>query len=80
MTTSKQRLEGTTFNHNGYTVLVHDTEEDETGYWAQVVELPGCYAQGETLEEIKENAQEGIEGYLEVFGEPPAGQAPADWP
>ena len=26
MTTSKERLEGATFTHNGYTVLVHANE------------------------------------------------------
>ena len=80
MTTFKQRLEGTTFNHNGYTVLVHDTEEDETGYWAQVVELPGCYTQGETLDELKENVQDAIACRLEYADEYPIGKTAADWP
>ena len=65
MTGIEQPLEGATFTHNGYTVLVHDTEEDETGYWAQVVELPGCYTQGEKLEELKVNVQDAIECMLE---------------
>ena len=49
MTTIKPSLEGSTFTASGYTVLIHDTEEDETGYWAEVPELPGCCTQGETL-------------------------------
>ena len=65
MTTIKQSLEGTTFTHDGYTVLVHDTEEDEIGYWAEVLELPGCCTQGETLDEIKVNIQDAIECMLE---------------
>lgn len=65
MTTTGQSLEGTTFNYSGYTVLVHDTEEDETGYWAEVLELPGCCTQGETLDEIKVNVQDAIECILE---------------
>ena len=35
MTTFKPSLEGSTFTASGYTVLIHDTEEDETGYWAR---------------------------------------------
>ena len=65
MTTLQPSLEGTTFTHSGYTVLVHDTEEDETGYWAEVLELPGCCTQGETLDEIKVNIQDAIECMLE---------------
>ena len=80
MTTSKHRLEGTTFNHNGYTVLIHDTEEEETGYWAQVIELPGCYTQGETLDELKVNVQDAIECMLEYAHEHPIGKTAAEWP
>ncbi len=65
MTTIKQPLEGTTFTHSVYTVLVHDTEEDETGYWAEVLELPGCCTQGETLDDLKVNVQDAIECMLE---------------
>ena len=80
MTGIEQPLEGATFTHNGYTVLVHDTEEDETGYWAQVVELPGCYTQGETLEELKVNVQDAIECMLEYADIYPIGKTAADWP
>ncbi len=66
MTTIKPSLEGSTFTASGYTVLIHDTEEDETGYWAEVPELPGCCTQGETLEELKENAEDAIEGFLDI--------------
>ena len=66
MTTIKPSLEGSTFTASGYTVLIHDTEEDETGYWAEVPELPGCCTQGETLEELKENAEDVIEGFLDI--------------
>ncbi len=33
------------------TVLVHEAEDGETGFWAEVPELPGCVSQGETLDE-----------------------------
>jgi len=45
-----------------YTVRVHRAEEG--GYWAEVPALPGCFTQGETLDEIKAMAKEAIEGYL----------------
>jgi len=37
----------------------------EGGYTASVPDLPGCYSEGETLEETKKNIQEAIELYLE---------------
>jgi predicted RNase H-like HicB family nuclease len=47
-----------------YTLLIHEAEPDEGGYWAEVAELPGCATSGETLDEILHNAQEAIETYL----------------
>lgn len=46
-----------------YTVLVHQAEEG--GYWAELLELPGCVSQGETLEELKRNIREAMEAVLE---------------
>jgi len=46
-----------------YKVIIHEAEEG--GYWAEAPSLPGCFSQGETLEEIKENIREAIEVYLE---------------
>jgi predicted RNase H-like HicB family nuclease len=44
-------------------VIVH--QDSETGgYWAQVVQLPGCYAAGHTREELTESLEEAIELYL----------------
>jgi predicted RNase H-like HicB family nuclease len=54
-----------------YTVLVR--EEDEGGYWAEVEELPGCFASGETLDELEEDVKEAIEQHiaaLHEMGEP----------
>jgi predicted RNase H-like HicB family nuclease len=43
-------------------IIVH---EDETGgYWAEVLDLPGCMTQGETLDELMANVREAIEGCL----------------
>lgn len=32
-----------------YTVIVHNA--DEGGYWVEVPSLPGCFSQGETIDE-----------------------------
>lgn len=56
-----------------YTILVHKAEPDETGYWVEVPALPGCFTQGQTIEECIERSQEAIQGYLEAMvkvGEP----------
>lgn len=41
------------------TVIEHQAEEG--GYWAEVLELPGCVSQGETREELRKNIREAIE-------------------
>ncbi len=43
-------------------VVIHEAEEG--GYWAEVPALPGCFSQGNTLEEITSNVKEAIEAYL----------------
>ena len=50
-----------------YSVIVHNAEEG--GYWVEVPALPGCYSQGETVEETLEHAKEAIELYLETLQE-----------
>ena len=39
-------------------------EPDAGGYSAEVPALPGCYTQGETLEEVQANLREAAEGWL----------------
>lgn len=46
-----------------YNVIVHEAEEG--GYWGEVLELPGCVSQGETLEEFRHNIREAIEAVLQ---------------
>jgi len=46
-----------------YTVIFHEAEEG--GYWVDVPALPGCYSQGETIEEAMKNIEEAIEVHLE---------------
>ena len=43
-------------------VLIHTAEEG--GYWAEVPALPGCVSQGETMDEVRTNIREAIEGWL----------------
>jgi predicted RNase H-like HicB family nuclease len=39
-------------------------EPEAGGYSAEVPALPGCYTQGETLEEVQANLREAAEGWL----------------
>jgi predicted RNase H-like HicB family nuclease len=50
-----------------YAVVIH--EDPEGGFWAEVPALPGCYSQGETMDEVKANIREAIAGVLEVMRE-----------
>jgi predicted RNase H-like HicB family nuclease len=42
--------------------IIHEAEE--AGFWAEVPALPGCFTQGESLQEIESNLHEAIEGWL----------------
>lgn len=46
------------------TAYVHAAEEG--GYWAEVPALPGCLTQGETLDEVVENLDDAVRGWLSV--------------
>jgi predicted RNase H-like HicB family nuclease len=46
-----------------YTVVVHSTEEG--GYWVDVPSLPGCFSQGETIDEAMNNVKEAIELHIQ---------------
>ena len=48
-----------------YTVEIHPAVEG--GYWAEVPALPGCFSQGETLEEVTANVREAMECHLVSF-------------
>ena len=50
-----------------YTILVHEAEEG--GFWSEVPALPGCYSQGETIDENLQNTKEAIESYLMALKE-----------
>jgi predicted RNase H-like HicB family nuclease len=46
-----------------YAVIIHSAEEG--GYWSEVPAIPGCGSQGETLEAVKRNTAEAIEGCVQ---------------
>ena len=50
-----------------YAVVIH--EEPEGGFWAEVPALPGCYSQGDSIEELMDNMSEAIALVLEVLRE-----------
>ena len=45
-----------------FTVLIHPAEEG--GYWTEVPALPGCFSQGETIEEALANTKDAVETHL----------------
>lgn len=46
-----------------YTV---DVKRSEDGYFAKVVELPGCMTQAETFEELGPMIEDAMRGWIEV--------------
>jgi predicted RNase H-like HicB family nuclease len=50
-----------------YTVILHEAEEG--GYWLEVPALPGCYSQGETVDEALENGRDAIRSHIEALRE-----------
>ena len=50
-----------------YTVLVHEAEEG--GFWAEVEGLPGCFASGDTLDELEADVKGAIETYVAACSE-----------
>ena len=45
-----------------YTYVLH--RADEGGFWVEVPALPGCFTQGETIDEVVRNVREAIEAHL----------------
>jgi len=45
-------------------ILIH--QDEKSGYWAEVPSLPGCFTQGETMDDLLTNLYEAIDGYLKV--------------
>jgi predicted RNase H-like HicB family nuclease len=53
-------------------------ETQAGGYSAEVPALPGCYTQGETLEEVQANLREAAQGWLDSAHEEAAAAERAD--
>ena len=47
-----------------YTIQI--TREDETTWFARVVELPGCMTEGDSPEEAADLIQDALSGWLEI--------------
>ncbi len=41
-------------------------KEDETDYWVDVPDLPGCISRGETIDEAMANFQDALELHLQA--------------
>ena len=46
-----------------FDVILH---KEDNGYWAEVPALKGCYTEGDTIDEIKDNIKEAITAWLSV--------------
>lgn len=81
-TTTIKNDAGTGLSLSGFTFLVHQADEGETGFWGEVLELPGCLSQGETLQELIANLQEAMDAVQErsTSGTPPTDSAFEVWP
>jgi predicted RNase H-like HicB family nuclease len=53
-----------------YYILIHEDEQGD--YWGECPDLPGCFSQGETPEELMDNMREAIELYLDDDNRPVA--------
>ena len=47
--------------------MIH--QEASGGFWGEVLALPGCYSQGETVQDLLANLREAIAGTLAVMKE-----------
>jgi predicted RNase H-like HicB family nuclease len=54
--------------------VVHEAQEG--GHWAEIPALPGCFTEGETLEELAANIKEAATGFLAVLANSQGATAP----
>ncbi len=45
--------------------LTANIHREDESYWADVPELPGCFASGDTFDELFESLREGVRLYLD---------------
>ena len=48
-----------------YTVIMHPAEEG--GYWVEVPSLPGCFTQGETVEDALRMSRLAIRSHVQAL-------------
>jgi len=48
-----------------------DVHHEDGSYWAEVRELPGCFASGQTVAELIESVEEAVALYLAPEGQEP---------
>jgi predicted RNase H-like HicB family nuclease len=51
-----------------YTVRIHHEPGDDYALWAEVDELPGCFASGRDMDELSEALSEAVSQYLSEPG------------
>jgi antitoxin HicB len=50
-----------------YTIeVIQDSTEDYSGWFARVLELPGCMTQADTFDELDEMVQDAMRAWIEV--------------
>ena len=49
-----------------YRVVIHPNEDGAAGYWAKCISLPGCFTDGDTINEIQTNMHEAVNLTLKV--------------
>ena len=47
-------------------VTVHVYRAEEGLYWAEIPEYPGCYTEGDSMDELKENVREAVQCYIDA--------------
>lgn len=45
-------------------VAIHHDDDDDGAMWAEVIDLPGCFASGASWDELTEALQEALGMYL----------------
>jgi len=50
-----------------FIIVIHPAEEG--GFWAEVPALEGCFAQGESIEDVIDDAREAIASHLGALRE-----------
>ena len=48
-----------------YPAVFHKADQSEKGYWVEVPDLPGCFSQGDSMEEAFKEVQEAVGLYLD---------------